>query len=265
MTAPLIAPLRNRGLDGKLYTRPPGIEAKLVEISTLTRDEISTRCAIEDSESPEHLPSECLVYLIREYRSKPLDDCAEAIFKTLMERVLRGLPQGESSEGEKEWLTDANVRDEARYRFVEMLAKDRVEYLEALDIYEVRFQMALKALRVSAQRKIYRQDNPLETIEGNPQTGEIAEKVERAAGMFDPLDLNLLDDPNYRLRLDKAIDGLPPFQKAIIEMIRKGIPIESNDAETVNISNTLGKTPKTIRTHRDMAYATLRAELMKGE
>lgn len=265
MTAPLIAPLRKRDVDNRLYARPPSIEAKLVEINALPRAEIAGRCAAQDSTSSEYLPSECLVYLIREHRSRPFDECSQTIWQALMGRVFRGLPQAESSDGERERLREGNVRDEAWHRFVEMLAKDRLDYVEALDIYEVRFQMALKALRVNVQRQIWPKENPLEMIEADPQTGEISERVERAAGVFDPLDSNPLDDPNYRSRLDNAIDGLPPLQKAIVEMIRKGIPIESNDVKTVNISNVLGKTPKTIRTHRDMAYATLRAELMNGE
>lgn len=265
MTAPLIAPLRKRDLDGKLYTRPQNIEAKLVELATQTRGQIATRSAVQDKASADYLPSECLVHLVRKHRSDAFDEFSEAIFKALMERVLRGLPQADSLFGDKEWLREGNLRDEARARFLEMLMKDRLEYVDALDIYEVRFQMALKALRVSVYRKIGRGEEKLESIEADAETGEVADKVERAAGMFDPLDSNRLDNANYRLRLDKAIDGLPRLQKAIIEMIRKGIPIESKDAKIENISSLLRKTPKTIRTHRDMAFAALRPELEKGE
>jgi hypothetical protein len=125
--------------------------------------------------------------------------------------------------------------------------------------------MALATLRVDAQRKVYSEDDPLVSIETDFETGEITEEVERAAGMFDPLDRHPLDDLDYRRRLDKAINALPKLQKAIIEMLRKGIPIESKEPGVVNISNSLGKTPKTIRTHRDMAYATLRRALTRGE
>lgn len=265
MTAPLIAPLRKKGLDKKPYTRPKNIEAKLVELSTLPRDKIAALSAVHEKESPEYLPSECLVHLVRKHRSEPFDDFSETIFKSLMKRVLRGLPKAESLFGDEECVRKSNVRDEGRSRFLEMLMKDRQEYFEGLDIYEVRFEMALKALRVDVKRKIGGKENLLETIEADPQTQEIAEKVERAAGMFDPLDGNPLDDPNYLFRLNNAIDGLPDLQKAIVEMIRKGIPIESKEAEVVNISDRLGRTPKTIRTHRDAAYATLRSALTNGE
>ena len=260
MTAASIAPLRKKDAHGKLYTRLPDIEAKLVEISSLTRDKISARCAIQDPESADYLPSECLLYLVREHRSRPFDECSETLFKALLERVLHGLPQVEGWDG-SERLTDCNVRDEGRYRFLAMLQKDRQEYVERLDFYEVRFAKALSVLRVDAQRKVYRIDNPLESIEIDHETGEIAQKVERAAGSFDPFDSAAIGD----FDLYEAIDALPDLEKAIVEMIGKGIPIESKEPEIVNIANTLGKTAKTIRTHRDKAYATLRAALTKGE
>jgi DNA-binding CsgD family transcriptional regulator len=194
-----------------------------------------------------------------------MDACSEVLYKTLLERVLIGLPSGESADGERVRATSINAREELRYRFLEMLMRDRLEYVESLDFSEIRFAMALATLRAVAQRKVYRKDNPLDPIEIDQETGEIAEKVERAAGSFDPFENENIDDYFYRLRLDKAIDALPPMQKAIVEMIRKGIPIESKQPGKVDIAKTLGKTEKTVRTHRDQAYATLRRALTKGE
>lgn len=265
MTATLIEPLRKRDVDGEVYTRLPDIQAKLAELCVLAGDEISRRCGVQDPESADYLPSECLVHLVRRRRSEPFDAHSEILFKTLMERVLCGLPKGENREGTAEKLSDSNVRDEGRHRFVLMLMKDRQNYFEALDIYEVRFQKPLQKLRFDAQRKVYRRENPRERIEIDHETGEIAEGVERAAGSFDRLDWDAYADFQSLLVLDEAITALAPLQKAIVEMDRKGIPIESKEPGVVNISNVLGKTPKTIRKHRDLAYATLRAVLTKGE
>jgi DNA-directed RNA polymerase specialized sigma24 family protein len=142
--------------------------------------------------------------------------------------------------------------------------KDRQEYVENLDFFEIRFAGALKNLRLDARKKVYGKEKRLESIEVS-ETGEIDPKVERAAGSFDPFDSPAVDNLEYLLRLDEAIDALPALEKAIVVMIRKGIPIESKEPGVTNISNTLGKTPKTIRTHRDRAYATLRKALTKGE
>jgi DNA-directed RNA polymerase specialized sigma24 family protein len=44
-------------------------------------------------------------------------------------------------------------------------------------------------------------------------------------------------------------------------MLRQGIPIDSKEPGAVTIARTLGKSEKTIRTHRDRAFAALRAAL----
>jgi hypothetical protein len=264
MTSGFIEPLRKRRKNGDVYKRLPEIEAEMVEIRALTREEISSRCAIQDPESAGYLPSECLLHLVREHRSRPFDECSQMLFKALMERVLRGLPKAESGDGMSERLADSNVRDGARHRFLAMLMKDRQEYVEGLDFYEVCFEKTLKTLRLDALRKANRKDNPLKSID-DPETGEIAEHVERAAGSFDQLDWRKFDDSDSLLSLDEAIDALPELEKAIIELDRKGIPIESKEPEVVNIANALGKTPKTIRKYRNKAYATLRKAVTKGE
>lgn len=175
-----------------------------------------------------------------------------------------GLPRPENCGGNKEELFDGNVRDEGWNRFLEMLMKDRQEYAESLDFYEVRFEKTLRTLRLDAFRKVNRQEKRLESID-DAITGETAEKVERAAESFDQRDWKKIVDTDSLLRLEEAIDVLPELQKAIIEMDRKEIPVESKEPGVVNMANALGKTPKTIRTHREKAYATLRAALTKGE
>jgi DNA-directed RNA polymerase specialized sigma24 family protein len=74
-----------------------------------------------------------------------------------------------------------------------------------------------------------------------------------------------LDDPAYRLRLEAAIDALPPEQSRIIHMLRKDIPIDSKDPNVFTIAKALGRSEKTVRTYRDKAYAALRIAMRQGE
>ena len=76
-----------------------------------------------------------------------------------------------------------------------------------------------------------------------------------------PFDADELDKKDYRLLLDEAIDSLPEFQRRIVVMWRQDIPIESNDPSVESISKVLGKSEKTIRTHRDKAFASLKLRL----
>lgn len=264
--ATLITPLRKRKkTDGKLYTRPAEIEDRLRQFNTLARDELSARCRIQDASDPKYVPSECLVYLVREHRSRPMDACSEVLYKTLLERVLQSLPTGYGDNGETVRSFESSVGDIGREWFLTMVMEDRIEYVEDLDIYEIRFAKALKTLRMDAFRHVKRTEKETERIEIDAETGDISPEVERAAGSFDPFEVHKLDDPFYLSRLYQAIDNLPPVQKAIIEMDRNNIPDESKDSNVVTQSAVLRKTPKTIRTHRALALSALREGLTKGE
>jgi DNA-directed RNA polymerase specialized sigma24 family protein len=102
-------------------------------------------------------------------------------------------------------------------------------------------------------------------MEFDEETGEPSAEVERATGSCDPFNFSQIESDDYRFRLDQAIDALPMMQRRIIEMLRKGIPIDSIDANAVTIAKSLGKSEKTIRIHRDKAFASLRATLTVGE
>jgi DNA-directed RNA polymerase specialized sigma24 family protein len=119
-------------------------------------------------------------------------------------------------------------------------------------------------LRRDAQEQAWRDENRSTSLEFDEETGEPSEEVERAAGSFDWSSDSEIDGADYRFRLDAAIDALPPEQMRIIEMLRKGVPIDSKEADAVTIAKALGKSEKTIRTHRDKAFAAIRAA-MSGE
>ena len=260
MTARSITSLRKKNAKGELYTRPANIEGKLAEIVALAHDEISARCSVADVEDPTFLPSECLVYLVRANHDGPPGVYFETVYKALLARLMRRLPSEEITD-----LTEGNIRSETVGNFIELLAADRANYAEALDFFEIRFEGAVVSLRANVERKSYREKNRSAALETDDGTGEIAEHVERAAGSFDPFDFAIIDRADYRLRLDKAISALPTIQIAIVEMIKKGIPIDSKEPGAVTIAKTLGKAEKTIRLQRDKAYRTLREALRKGE
>jgi hypothetical protein len=255
-----ITPLRKKTLNGKLYTRAESVEAKLGELLNLSRTDLATQCLVKDRKDSAHVPSECLLYLIRARRSDEPDENFERLYKILLERVLRSLPKVEGASGNTLSLTNSNIRDGTIGQFLELLAADRVSYSERLDYFEVRFDGALANLRRDAQEKAWREENRAAPLE-DEETGKILAEVEHAVGSFDPFDVSKFDAADYRLRLDAAIDALPLLQRRIVEMIRQGIPIDSKETRTITITKTLEKAEKTIRTHRDKAYKALREAL----
>lgn len=259
----MIAPLRKRTRDGTPYTRPHKIEDKITELSSLSRSELIARCAMRQVNDSAYVPSECLLYFIRASRTNSSDANFEKLYKLLAERVLRICFKAVSADGNKTHLTQL-IQDEAIGRFAELLANDRASYCEQLDFFEVRFNQALQAMLFDVRRQMMRNENRLTTLD-DQMTGEPKIEVERAAGSFDPFNTSAFDDNDYRSCLYAAIDTLPPEQRRIIEMIRQGIPIDSKESGVFTIAKALGKSEKTIRIHRDKAYAVLRAVLDKGE
>lgn len=262
----VITPLRKRRPNGELYTRVPEIEALLVELSSLSRDELLERAQISRRDAPGYAPSECLLYFIRASRADNNEHWFERLYRILIKRVLRSLPKAENLDEETASYTRGAIRDAVYERFVERLAADRSTYSERLDYFEVRFDGALASLRRDAQEKFWREENRSIPLDDDDETGELSPEVERAAAEnFDPFALFDVEDLDFRMRLDAAIDDLPPVQRRILEMLDKGFPIDSKEDGVITIAKTLDRSEKTIRNQRDKAYATLRAKLIGGD
>lgn len=248
-------------MRGTLYERDAKTQALLAQLELLSRTELVTRCQITDRSDPGYVPSECLMYFVRATRQDNSDQQFERLYKVLLSRVMRALPDPETNGGEVIRIsqTKSRIRDIAFDRFTEALAADRQAYLEKLDYFEVRFDGAVANLRRDAQDTAWREENRTTTIEHDPETNEPSPEVEEAAGYFNPFEN--LEANDYRSRLDAAIDTLSPEQTRIMQMLRQGFPINSTDPDAVTIAETLNKSEKTIRLHRDRALKALRAAL----
>lgn len=260
----MITPLRKRTLGGALYTRGAGIEALLKDLEQLSRAELIARCQITDRHGPGYVPSECLIYFVRLARQDNSDQHFERLYKILLSRLRRALPNPETLDGEVVRIdqTKSRIREIAFDRFVAALTADRQIYSETLDYFEVRFDGAVANLRRDAQDTAWREANRTTTIEYDPETNELAAEVEEAAGSSNPFENSEFEENDYRSRLDAAIDSLPPEQIRIIEMLRQGFPIDSKHPDAITIAKSLKKSEKTIRLHRDRALKVLRAALL---
>ena len=263
----VITPLRKRRPTGELYTRPAAIESLLVELASLSRDELLERARVSRSSDRAYVPSECLVYFVRASRMDNNDDWFERLYKILNARVLRRLPRPEGRIGKRqiESHSDGEIRDRAYGRFVELLAADRTSYQGRLDYFEVRFDGAVASLRRDAQEQVWRDENRSVALEADDETGELSVEVERAAEDLNPFASWDVEDAVFRRRLDAAIASLRPEQRSVIEMLRQGFPIDSKEPGVMTISSVLGRSEKTVRNYRDRAIAVLRAALTDGD
>lgn len=249
-------PLRKVNKDGKLYTRRSAVEAQINELEKLTEDELGVRCKVSSKLSSDFVSNEVLLYFVRNIKSLTLQ---ERFLEILIKRVIRSIPGGEGSNS----IAEMDIRDRVLNGLIDMILVDKASYEEKLDYYEVNFNQSIKFDRLDAQRRVWTLENRTQEL-GN-EDDEISPEVERSIQSYDPFDAYELDRENYRRNLDGAIDTLPPLQRRIIEMLRLDIPITSKDANEITISKALKKSEKTIRTHRDLAFATLRKRLEEKE
>lgn len=258
----LIAPLKKRTLKGVPYTRRPEVESEIEGILSLPEKEMLARCNVPRKAQTGHVSTEAVLHLLRARHREGDRSAVSRLFAVATERVLRALPRADNPDGLTVSFSKEKVRERAFDRFTDLLLHDREAYDDRLDYFEVNFNGALASLRLTAQKQVWRDENRSTTLESTEDEGEIKAEVEEAAGSYDPLNAEALDDARYRLRLDAAIDALPILQKRIVEMLRQGIPIDSNDSNVVTIRGALGKVEKTIRNQRDRAFARLRLTLV---
>jgi hypothetical protein len=265
----MVVPLRKVHADGKLYGRRPEIEAALGTLVLLPPSDVTDRCKVADPASASHLPSECLLHLVRASRSDNSDTHFEALFRALRQRVLVRLPRtevGRDSEG-KVVVSQTNVRivEGVMDRFQELLMLDRGGYDDRLDYFEVSFDDAVVSLRSTARKKAWKEENRSEPMTYDDETSELNAEKEAAAAAQNPLSHSKIDDRGYRLRLDAAIDALPERQRRVIELLRREVPIDSKEPGVQTIVRILKCAEKTVRNRRDKAYEALRKALREEE
>lgn len=263
----MITPLQKRKNDGEgeLYTRRPEVEAEIAALEALSRDELIERCAVRSRRDPSYVRSESILYFLRSTRGDNSSALFDRLFRILSARVLAALPRADSADGRTSSATNIEIRDAVYGRFIEFLASDHQEYDHRLDFFESQFDSAVAGLRIVAQRKAWREEKRQTPIEFDPETHEPSREVEEAYSEFKrKLDINF-DDPDFRLRLDAAIDTLPKEQIGVIQMLLLDFQIDSEDPTVMTIAKALGCHEKTVRNRRDRAVERLRAILFPGD
>ena len=248
--------LRKHKLDGTLYFRRDKVEGEIQALAEISETELDRRASLWQVSDPGFVSPEALLYFVRNAAAGAHRD---KLTEKLLVRVARRVPAVADSGGGTVSLTRMNIREDVRDHFVDLLLSDRKQYDDRLDYYEINFNGAVAADRHDANDRHWKHEN--RTAELETEDGEVLAQVESAVGDYDPFDADELDKKDYRLLLDEAIDSLPKFQRRIVVMWRQDIPIESNDPSVESISKVLGKSEKTIRTHRDKAFASLKLRL----
>ncbi len=252
----MLRPLRKLKGDGTPYFRRDEVEAEIQALAGISAAELERRAGLWQTSEPGFVSPEALLYFVRNASAGTNRD---KLTETLLCRAARRVPPVTDPGDKTVSLTKMNIREDVVDHFVDLLLSDRDKYDERLAYYEVNFNAAIAADRHDANVRHWKHENRNDELE--TEDGEISVDVESLVGGYNPFDPDELDKKDYRLLLDDAIDSLPELQRRIVVMWRQEIPIESNDPSVDSISKVLGKSEKTIRTHRDKAFASLKRRL----
>lgn len=253
--------------NGTPYVRSPEVFAAIQQSFTWTFDELVKRAAITDRRNGSYVPSEVLMYRLRATKQDNSDRHFLALYDIVKGRLEAACPRATTSEGKIEFenVKLADIRDRLVAHVMDLVLTDRQSYSENLDFFEVRFDRAIRLLRIDKYRRVARHEVGKVPLEYDDGSGEIVHETEEAlASMRENIRSNE-EDLTYRISLRRAIDALPDEERKVIELILAGVTIESNDPNEVSIVKLLGGVEKTVRNRRDRAIVKLQAALKLGD
>lgn len=263
-------PLRRRSGNGRLYTRRTPITDFIGQSLQWPFEELLERAAIRDRQHHYYVPSEVLVYHLRQTKSDNSDDRFVSLYNILRDRIEAACPRPNHHISDKTYedARIAEIRDATVEHVTEIMFTDRQGYNDQLDIYEVVFDRAVRSARITKFRKVNRRENATEELE-DAATGEVRDVVESALDRYKKAGLSTEEDFDYRIRVRRAIDALPKDEREVIDLMLADIPIETNKDGKPSMTELLGCVEKTVRNRRDRAFAmirqTLELEVSNGE
>jgi hypothetical protein len=254
----MVRPLTKVKKSGDLYTRPVAIDTAIEAALALDRRSLEQRAAVTDPNSPEYIPSECLVHLIRQKHRETNAPGRDQLLNILLQRcevrLARTLPDNRAPNA-------GYLRDEALGRLGELFAEDGTgENPNELDYFEIRFNGAFAALRTDAVRSEIRaarrvvqlpEDDDCESrqVPDDQAIGRLPEALNSPASQ---------ENAQFLQEVLKAIDTLPPDQReAVILCHLMGYEAESEDPAKITAATLCGVTGRTIRNRLRRAAATL--------
>lgn len=258
----MLRPLTKVRGDGRPYERHPATTALLQELLALDRESILRRLAITDFRDPGHVPSECLVYLMREAardnRGEWFNRLLGILHCRLKHNLAHSIRPGAVADPE-------TVREEVISRFFEILARGLRNEPERLDPFEVMFNGALEALRkdlYGAQRRRDRRKADLrpdgEDSDGRPSPGE---DPYRQPETENGLGMTTAEFEVFRKQALHSINLLPTEEREAITLLLQGHKIDSKDPDEMTIAKLCAVNERTVRNRIKRGVEMIRARL----
>jgi hypothetical protein len=233
--------------DGTLYTRSPGIEAAIDIALAQDLETICQRARIRNSKDQHHLPSECLVHLIRYAKRNGNDRALNALLNLLLERCAANLNKKVDSGIPNAPLVRRTIlRDFSALFALDGMTDDKLQ----LDFFEVRFNfgfMRFRQVRVTKVIDQHAREVEFPSEEGTTAESEIDNEV--LARLADLRCDGDLENRVFRQQVIRAIRELPDNErKAILLVHYYGFQIAAeDDPSKVTAASLCGVTRRTIQ------------------
>ncbi len=250
---PMPRPLTKTKVSGELYARPPGVEAAIELAISQDSAVLRDRASVNDRDSPRYLPSECLLYLIRTC-SQELRDLRDELLFFIFSRcealaktgVLETLPNSEE------------IREEILGRFAELIARDLgAEVTNRLDVYEIRFNLAFRALRIDVVRHMAPRGEHEVPLPGSPAQDDSIGDVEASASVVDGLQVPATQEDF--LVLKEVFAALSPEeQETVVLCDFLGFDTESSNPAKPTAATCCNVSGRTIRKRLAKAHTKIR-------
>lgn len=255
-----VRPLTRRNRQGAVYQRTEAVEKRIRSALSLKPAVMIEEARIRNYKAPNYLQEECLVYLIREYKSRGERRVVMELSVILLLRCSKYINEGvrnlRSERGDHSERVEHAFRDVVTELFDQILdlESDRGDFLQ------VRFWPVVDKLRIGAFKRhlkdLHRAEGAVtwDSVAGYEQRSEEGEDQRSRKHRASNSEPSQEADPSTEQRaayLDAAREVLAhvdePYRAAFILRHYHDWPIETKDTRLPSISRYFGKTPHTIR------------------
>lgn len=253
----MIPPLTKRNKEGNLYTRPTGI---LTAIDAAIQQDIATlrrRAPISKVDSPDFIPLECLVHLIRAARRRRDEQTMSILLPPLLARCEAMLIRKIPDRGRPNAI---DIREEILGEFSVLFAEDGSgENPDQLDFFECRFNLAFRSFRIDFMRRQRTDTKQMDESSPENEAGDSQPGDESLSYLSTALQTPAMQVSGvFRVELLNAIKCLPPDERrAVVLCHMYEYEIESEDPSKITAATLCGVTGRTIRSRLSRAAEKL--------
>lgn len=253
----MIPSLSKKDKDGNLYRRPIGI---LTAIDAAIQQDIATlrrRAAISKVASPEFVPMECLVHLIRQAKRRQDEQTMSLLLPPLLARceamLIRKIPDSSRPNA-------VDIREEILGEFSVLFAEDGLgENPDQLDFFECRFNLAFRSFWIDFMRRQREDAKQVEGSSAENESGDCEPGDESLSRLSPALQIPAMQFFGvFRVELLNAIKSLPPDERrAVVLCHMYEYKAESEDPSEITAATLCGVTGRTIRNRLSRAAEKL--------